>query len=119
MVRRKDVATKCAENKFNSTEAKARYDSVFNEKSFIHGKGFHPAFMDGKHGISTCSQMVAALKWDKFCAPRNMPESDIVREFYSNLWVTQATDVHVCGTVVPFSTMAISKFFLVTKLSSR
>lgn len=46
-----------------------------------------------------------------------MLDSDIVREFYSSLGVTQAADVLVRGTVVPFTVMAINSFFLITRVS--
>lgn len=39
-----------------------------------------------------------------------MLDSDIVWEFYSNLWVTESVDVHVRGRVVPFNAMAINGF---------
>lgn len=55
--------------------------------------------------------MVAALKWDKFYTPSVMSNSDIVREFYSNIWVTQSADVHVCGRVVLLTALAINGFF--------
>lgn len=86
MVRSKYVTTKPFENKFQSLEAKVRYDSVLSEKSFIPDKGFNPTFLDAKQGISTLSRIVIALKWANFCEPRDMSDSEVVREFFSNLW---------------------------------
>lgn len=111
MVHTKHVATKHADNKFNSAKAKVCYDSVFSKKSFIPDKGFHRVFLDRKQGITTLSQVVTPLKLEKFCAPRDMPNSDIVWEFYSNLWVTQSIVVHVRGKVVLFIAMAINELF--------
>lgn len=111
MVRSKHVVAKQSTNKFQSVVVKGRYDSVVNQKCFIPDKGFRPACLDAKHGNSTLSRSVTALQWEKFCEPQEMPDSDVVREFYVNMRDNQSATVPVHGKVVPFSARAINDIF--------
>lgn len=62
-------------------------------------------------GVPIVTRVVTTLKWTKFCSPRTIPKSDIVREIYANPWATQSARIHVRGKVVPLIAKAMNRLY--------
>lgn len=116
MVKTKHVAPKTpkpTKTWFQSLAAKERFDNVFVEKCFILDKGFHQTCVEAPHGLDSLARVVNTWQWVRFCAPRELPDIDIVWEFYANLWENQTSTVLVRGRLVPLSACAINDLFAI------
>ncbi|KAK5771513.1 hypothetical protein PVK06_047728 [Gossypium arboreum] len=54
---------------------------------------------------------IDALNWIFFCDARSLAEEELVREFYTNLIMPNATRVLVCNKKAPLTSKSISDFF--------
>lgn len=105
------MAKKHINTKFHTPKANVCYDQMLSDKGFIPDKGFHAACRDNHTALLAVTQVVAALKWTEFCSPYSILDSDIIHEFYANLWATQSTTVRVRGKIVPLTAQPLMACF--------
>ncbi|KAH1107200.1 hypothetical protein J1N35_010968 [Gossypium stocksii] len=54
---------------------------------------------------------INALKWERFCDARSLPDDELAREFYTSLSMQDATEVIVQKNRVPLTSMSINDLF--------
>lgn len=102
---------------FQSLEAKNQFRTVTGEKNVIPEKGFHSDCLVPTTSFTFISNVVTSLQWEKFFAPRGLPDIDLIREFYANLWETSSSVMYIHGRMVPFSAQAINNLFSLPTLA--
>lgn len=96
---------------FQSSEAKNRFTTVVSTKSVIPDKGFHNDWLAPTSGCDFVNLAITALGWTNFCAPRDPPDMDLVKELYANLWNNATTSVYVHDRMVRLTGKAINDLF--------
>ncbi|KAH1114783.1 hypothetical protein J1N35_008161 [Gossypium stocksii] len=56
-------------------------------------------------------KMSDTLNWNYFCDTGSLPDKELVREFYANLTMPDATKVPVCKKKVPLTSKSINDLF--------
>ncbi|KAK5825302.1 hypothetical protein PVK06_020118 [Gossypium arboreum] len=102
------------QNKFHCEEAKARYESIFQNQQMHPEKGFTLKESNYKDFMARIRQVAEALNWELFCEKRPSVDEELVHEFYVNLTSRYLIEVPVCRSKVPISSNAINEFFELT-----
>ncbi|TYG97947.1 hypothetical protein ES288_A10G078700v1 [Gossypium darwinii] len=92
-------------------EVKERFDSIFKHQPMIPEKGFNLKSNDLMVLPMPIRKTINALKWERFCDARSLPDDELVREFYASLTTQDATEVIVWKKKVPLTSKSINDLF--------
>ncbi|KAK5794124.1 hypothetical protein PVK06_035329 [Gossypium arboreum] len=66
-------------------EVKERFDSIFKHQPMMSKKGFNMKSNDLMVVPMPIRKTINALKWERFCDARSLPNNELVQEFYASL----------------------------------
>ncbi|KAH1130177.1 hypothetical protein J1N35_001555 [Gossypium stocksii] len=92
-------------------EVKERFDSIFKHQPMMPEKGFNLKSNYVKVVPMPIRKIINALKWERFCDARSLPDDELVREFYASLTTQDATKVIVQRKKVPLTSKSINDLF--------
>ncbi|KAB1995174.1 hypothetical protein ES319_D13G143900v1 [Gossypium barbadense] len=92
-------------------EVNERFDSIFKHQPVMPEKGFNLKSNDVMVVPVLIRKIINALKWERFCDARSLPDDELVREFYASLTTQDATEVIVRKKKVPLTSKSINDFF--------
>ncbi|KAK5825303.1 hypothetical protein PVK06_020119 [Gossypium arboreum] len=76
-------------------EVKERFVSIFKHQPMMLEKGFNLKSNDFMVVPMTIRKTINALKWERFCDARSLPDDELVRQFCASLTTQDATEVIV------------------------
>ncbi|KAB2010035.1 hypothetical protein ES319_D10G208500v1 [Gossypium barbadense] len=92
-------------------EAKENFDSIFKNQHMMPEKGVNLESSDKMVMPWPIQKTIDALDWNYFCDVQSLPKEELVREFYTNLTMTDATEVLVRKKKVPLTSKSINDLF--------
>ncbi|KAB2093485.1 hypothetical protein ERO13_A02G083101v2 [Gossypium hirsutum] len=92
-------------------EVKERFDSIFKHQPMMLEKGFKFNSNDSMVVPVLIRKIINALKWERFCDARSLPDDELVQEFYASLTTQDANEVIVRKKKVPLTSKSINDLF--------
>ncbi|TYG76058.1 hypothetical protein ES288_D03G082800v1 [Gossypium darwinii] len=92
-------------------EVKERFDSIFKHQPMMSKKDFYLKSNDLMVVPIPIRKKINALKWERFCDARSLPDDELVQEFYASLTTQDATEVIVRKKKVPLTSKSINNLF--------